>query len=82
MMQSAEQATTDGDSHNALRLMVTAWEEGTDAGISPETMALAALYTGLSDLVGTKGERQTAIIMERLALRVRGGEFSFASTTQ
>ena len=45
-----DQVSTEGDSHNALRLMVSAWEEGTDAGISPETMAFAALYTGLSDL--------------------------------
>lgn len=62
--------------------MVTAWEEGTDAGISPETMAFAALYTGLSDLVGAKGEHEAAIIMERLAIRIRGGEFSFSASKQ
>lgn len=71
-----------GDSHDALRLMVSAWEEGTDAGISPETMALAALYTGLSDLIGAKGEDHVAILMERLATRVRGGEFSFSASKQ
>jgi hypothetical protein len=82
MMQWSEARGTECDSHNALRLMVTAWEEGTDAGISPEMMAFAALYTGLSDLVGTIGEDQVAILMERLATRVRGGEFSFSATKQ
>ena len=62
--------------------MLSAWEEGTDAGISPEMMAFAALYTGLSDLVGAIGEDQVASLMERLAVRVRGGEFSFSATRQ
>lgn len=77
-----DQVSTEGDSHNALRLMVSAWEEGTDAGISPETMAFAALYTGLSDLIGAIGEAQVAILMERLATQVRDGEFSFGATKQ
>lgn len=82
MNQTSEKEPTAGDSHDALRLIVTAWEEGTEAGISPETMAFAALFTGLSDLVGSKGEHEAAVIMERLAVRVRGGEFSFAATRQ
>ena len=82
MVPMSESVTTNGDSHKALRLMVTAWEDGTDAGIAPETMAFAALYTGLSDLVGAKGEHEAAIIMERLAIRIRGGEFSFSASKQ
>lgn len=82
MMQMSEVRVEKGDSHNALRLMVSAWEEGTDAGISPEVMAFAALYTGLSDLIGAIGEDQVAILMERLAMRVRDGEFSFCATRQ
>ena len=81
-MQLSEINAPKGDSHNALRLMVSAWEEGTDAGISPEMMAFAALYTGLSDLIGAVGEDQVATLMERLATRVRGGEFSFSATWQ
>lgn len=82
MTHLSEAGLSGGDSHDALRLMMSAWEEGTDAGISPETMAFAALYTGLSDLVGAKGEDHVAILMERLATRVRGGEFSFSATRQ
>jgi hypothetical protein len=74
--------SVQGHSHDAIRLMMSAWEEGTEAGISPETMAFAALYTGLSDLVGAIGEDQVAVLMERLAKRVRGGEFSFGATKQ
>ncbi len=72
----------NGDSQVALRLMVTAWEEGTDAGITPQMMAFAALYTGMSDLINALGEDEVAILMERLAMRVRGGEFSFSATRQ
>ena len=82
MMPLSDVPAAKGDSHDALRLMITAWEEGTDAGISPEMMAFAALYTGMSDLVGAIGEDQVAILMERLAARVRDGEFSFGATRQ
>ncbi len=82
MMQTFEVPAAESDSHDALRLMLTAWEEGTDAGISPELMAFAALYTGMSDLVSAIGEDQVAKLMERLAARVRGGEFSFSATRQ
>ncbi|MFT5510064.1 MAG: hypothetical protein ACI89J_003156 [Hyphomicrobiaceae bacterium] len=81
-MPLSDAPAAKGDSHDALRLMLTAWEEGTDAGISPEMMAFAALYTGMSDLVGALGEDQVAKLMERLAARVRGGEFSFSATRQ
>ena len=82
MPPQPDMRSDEGDSHNALRLMMSAWEEGTDAGISPEMMAFAALYTGMSDLVGAIGEDQVAKLMERLAARVRSGEFSFAATRQ
>lgn len=81
-MQLSQRTAPNGDSLTALRLIVSAWEEGTDSGISPETMALAALYTGLSDLVTAKGEDQVAVLMEHLAIRVRDGEFSFSATRQ
>lgn len=82
MMRVPEVPAAGGDSHDALRLMVSAWEEGTDAGISPEVMAFAALYTGLADLIAALGEDRVARLMERLAARVRDGEFSFYATRQ
>jgi len=82
MMHLPDGMEPNGDSQVALRLMVTAWEEGTDAGITPQMMAFAALYTGMSDLINALGEDEVAILMERLAMRVRGGEFSFSATRQ
>lgn len=82
MISLSETKRATGDSQNAIRLMVSAWEEGTDSGIAPETMAIAALYTGLSDLVAANGEDQVALLMERLAAQVRDGEFSFNATRQ
>ncbi|MBU2532414.1 MAG: hypothetical protein KKB37_06715 [Alphaproteobacteria bacterium] len=79
---NGEVRAVDGDSRDALRLMLTAWEEGTEAGISPKMMAFAALYTGLSDLIGAIGEDRVAVLMEHLAERVRDGEFSFSATRQ
>jgi len=82
MISLSDSEHQTGDSQSAIRLMVSAWEEGTDAGIAPQTMAIAALYTGLSDLITAIGEDQVAVLMERLAAQVRNGEFSFNATRQ
>jgi len=82
MISLSEAKRPPGDSQNAIRLMVSAWEEGTDAGIAPETMAIAALYTGMSDLISAIGEDQVAVLLERFAGQVREGEFSFNATRQ
>ena len=74
--ERSETAGTACDSHDALQLIISAWEEGCESGISPELMTFAALYTGLSDLIDARGELQAALFMERLAVRVRDGEFS------
>lgn len=70
------------DSHDALQLIISAWEEGCESGISPELMTFAALYTGLSDLIDAQGETKAALFMERLAVRVRDGEFSIPVARQ
>ena len=61
----------------ALGILLAAWEDGADAGIPPEMMAYASMFTALSDLVGCFGEEAVGDLMERLAARVRHGEFSF-----
>lgn len=66
----------------ALELIVSAWEEGNEIGIESELMAYAALYTALGDLVATFGEEPVAVLSERLAERVRAGEFTFYATVQ
>jgi len=66
----------------ALELMLAAWEEGTECGISSELIAYAALYTALSDLVATYGEGPIAALSELLGDRIRAGEFTVYHTKQ
>ena len=74
--------TAGRDSVEALDLIIAAWEEGTESGIAPEMMAYAALYAGLSDLVGAYGETHVAAMAERLAFRIRNGEFTHYTLKQ
>ena len=82
MTDRSEAAGPAGDSRDAQQLIISAWEEGCESGISPELMTFAALYTGLSDLIDARGEIQAALFMERLAVRVRDGEFSIPVARQ
>jgi hypothetical protein len=82
MTHRSEGAGSACHSQDALQLIVSAWEEGCEAGISPDLMTFAALYAGLSDLVDARGEMQAALFMERLAVRVRDGEFSMSASRQ
>ena len=56
--------------------------EGADAGVAPEMMAYAALFTGLTDLVGAFGEDAVAALLGRLVHRVENGEFSLNRSLQ
>ena len=69
-------ADSDDERLKAFGIMLQAWEDGADNGVAPELMAYAALYTGLTDLVGTFGEAHVASLVEGLKARVLKGEFS------
>lgn len=73
---------SDDDSLKALHFILEAWEEGTGSGIAPELMAYAALYTALTDLVGSFGEDHVSTMVDGLRGRVLGGEFSVNTRTQ
>jgi ketol-acid reductoisomerase len=81
-MQKNEMSAGEGDPMDALHLILAAWEEGTDAGIPPELMAYAAIYTALSDLVAMFGEENVAMLTSGLSDRVRTGEFTHHATRQ
>jgi hypothetical protein len=66
----------------ALNLIIEAWEEGAETGIAPEMMAYAALYTALTDLVASFGEREVVRLVEGLKPRVERGEFTLYRTQQ
>ena len=73
---------SDDDSLKALHFILEAWEEGTEAGIAPEMLAYAALYTALTDLVGSFGEDHVSTLVDGLRNRILGGEFTMAGRTQ
>ncbi|HHN66825.1 MAG TPA: hypothetical protein ENK15_02150 [Thermopetrobacter sp.] len=68
--------------HAALRYIVEAWEEAVCDGLHPQTLAQAALFAALSELVTTHGEDEVAKMAETLPERIRLGEFTLVQTRQ
>ncbi|MEQ1613528.1 MAG: hypothetical protein ABL904_12300 [Hyphomicrobiaceae bacterium] len=78
-----QQLTTSSDaSLKALGFILDAWEEGANAGVAPELMAYAALFTALTDLVEAYGEEAVDKLLKGLINRVAGGEFTVARSVQ
>ena len=69
-------ADDSDDSLKALNFILNAWEEAAQNGIAPETMAYAALYAALTDLVGAFGEGAVINLIGELGPRVEQGEFT------
>jgi hypothetical protein len=63
----------------AVAYVIEAFTEAMLAGIDGDSLAYAALEAALQELVGAHGEDAIARIVEELPLRIRHGEFSFAS---
>lgn len=72
----------DDDSFKALDLILAAWDEGEETGVAPETMAYAAIFTAMTDLVAIFGEDAVARLVRGLEERVNVGEFSIHNTRQ
>lgn len=66
----------------ALDLILAAWDEGVDNGVSPQQMAYAAMFTALTDLVAIYGEDAVIRLTQGLEKRVTSGEFSLARRDQ
>jgi hypothetical protein len=81
-MDSLDLPVQSNRSLKALGIILDAWEEGAEAGVAPEMMAYAALFTGLTDLVGAFGEDAVAALLGRLVGRVESGEFSLNRSIQ
>jgi hypothetical protein len=69
-------------SFRALSLILAAWDEGTESGVSPEQMAYAALFTALTDLVALYGEDAVRKLTQGLDKRLEAGEFTLDRTLQ
>ncbi len=81
-MEAQALVKSSDDSLKALGIILDAWDEGADAGVAPELMAYAALFTALTDLVAAFGEDAVATLMDGLVGRVNGGEFTVGRTVQ
>ena len=66
----------------ALAYLSEAWNEALAEGVDPEILAHAALFTALSDLVGTYGETAVAKLAGTLPSRIESREFSLTQAVQ
>lgn len=72
----------DDNSFRALRLILAAWDEGTESGVEPEQMAYAALFTALTDLISLHGEDAVKKLVRGLEERIDMGEFTLDRRVQ
>jgi hypothetical protein len=60
----------------ALGYLHDAWLEASHDGIEGDCLAQTALFLALAEFVSTYGEEPAANYAEKLATRIRNGEFS------
>jgi hypothetical protein len=81
-MTTSDLKNSEDLSFRALSLILAAWDEGTESGVSPEQMAYAALFTALTDLVSLYGEDAVRKLAQGLDKRLESGEFTLDRTLQ
>ena len=77
-----EESTVENPNLYALDLILAAWDEGVDSGVSPQQMAYAAMFTALTDLVAIYGEDAVIKLTKGLEKRLTEGEFTLARRDQ
>lgn len=60
----------------ALFYIKSAWEEALQDGLDSKILANATLYAALTDLVSTYGEIAVSEMTQKLASRIKQGEFT------
>ncbi len=68
--------------HAAMRYIIEAWEEAVYDGLHPDSVATAALFAALSEMVSAYGEETVAEMAENLPARIRKGEFTLTGALQ
>ncbi len=63
-------------SENALTYIESAWEEALQDGLDSNILANVTIYAALRDMVAMYGEVRVSQITEKLATRIRNGEFT------
>lgn len=74
----ADELPHDEAKQVALELLLDAWEDALDKGVSPEILATTAIFAALTDMVDAYGEEAVAQMAETLPARIRSGEFTLA----
>ena len=64
----------------ALHYIRTAWDEALQDGLDSRILANATLYAALTDLVSTYGELAVSDMTQKLASRIKQGEFTDRGT--
>jgi hypothetical protein len=80
--QLLDETKTDNPNLYALDLILAAWDEGVDNGVSPQQMAYAAMFTALTDLVAIYGEDAVIRLTQGLEKRLTEGEFTLTRRDQ
>jgi hypothetical protein len=76
-VQPAHEAVADHEQKRlALGYLHDAWMEARHDGIDGDCLAQTSLFLALAELVCTYGEEPAARYAEKLATRIRNGEFS------
>lgn len=81
-VRSAEDRAIAEKKRLALTYLTEAWDEAVAEGVDSDILAHAALFTALSDLIGTYGEQAVAKLAEGLPRRIQAFEFSLARSVQ
>jgi hypothetical protein len=87
-MRTAHTSATSGSvaddeqKRRALRYLQDAWTEAHHEGVEGDCLAQTALFLALAELISTYGEEAAAVYAERLAPRIRNGEFSVEISLQ
>jgi hypothetical protein len=71
-----EVAPDDEQKRRALGYLQDAWAEAHHDGVEGDCLAQTALFLALAELISTYGEEPAARYAEKLAPRIRNGEFS------
>ncbi|RUT31128.1 hypothetical protein EMQ25_09660 [Arsenicitalea aurantiaca] len=82
---TGQDAETEAESEArriALEYLAEAWNDAEDDGVDGQALAHAALFAALATLVEGHGEDQTASFAEKLADRIRAGEYTVGRTLQ
>jgi transcription initiation factor TFIIIB Brf1 subunit/transcription initiation factor TFIIB len=77
MDQQTHRLAEDEEKRIALNLILDAWDEALKRGVSAESLASAAIYAALTDMVDLHGEGDVARMADGLGPRIRSGEFTF-----